>query len=82
MVPYGLGIPMVISMRGALGEGNPAQVPMGRAVRPLLDALGLQAFTVRSPDEVVAAARGVIDLAEGARASSALILESELGGRE
>ncbi len=49
VVPYGLGIPMVISMRGTLGEGNPAQVPMGRAVRPLLDALGLQAFTVRCP---------------------------------
>ena len=82
VVPYGLGIPIVISMRGTLGERNPAQVPMGRAVRPLLDALGLQAFAVSSPDQVVAAVRGVVDLAECARASSALILESELGGRE
>ena len=81
VVPYGVGIPMLISMRGTLGEGNPAQVPMGRAVRPLLDAFGLQWFTARSPEQVAALASGVVELAEGGSASSALILESELGGR-
>ncbi len=30
-IPYAIGIPLVLSMRGTLGEENPAQVPMGRA---------------------------------------------------
>jgi sulfopyruvate decarboxylase TPP-binding subunit len=33
-------------MRGESGEFNPAQVPMGRAVRPILEALGLRYFTL------------------------------------
>ena len=30
-LPYGIGVPMILSMRGTLGEANPSQVPMGRA---------------------------------------------------
>ena len=30
-IPYGIGVPLVLSMRGTLGEANPSQVPMGRA---------------------------------------------------
>lgn len=29
-VPYRLGLPLVVSMRGTLAEANPAQVPIGR----------------------------------------------------
>ena len=55
VIPYGLGIPLVISMRGTLGERNPAQMPMGRATATVLGALGIQAFCGRrsrtgSPD--------------------------------
>src|SRR5260370_18013868 len=35
-VPYRLGLPLVISMRGTLGEANPSQVPLARAPSPLL----------------------------------------------
>ena len=29
-IPYGLGFPLVLSMRGTLGERNPSQMPLGR----------------------------------------------------
>ena len=41
LVPYKIPMLIVISMRGDAGEWNDAQVPMGRAVRPICDAIGL-----------------------------------------
>lgn len=82
VIPYGLGIPIVISMRGTLGEGNEVQVPIGRAVRPLLESLAIQAFSIRAPGEVEAVARGVLRMAAEAKTTAAMILESELGGRD
>jgi sulfopyruvate decarboxylase subunit alpha len=80
-VPYGIGIPLVVSMRGTLGESNPSQVPMGRATPALLDAVGIQAFGVSIPDEAGPTARGVLTLAYEGRASAAVVLEPALGGQ-
>ncbi len=41
IIPYQIPMLMVISMRGDAGEWNAAQVPMGRAVRADLDAIGV-----------------------------------------
>jgi sulfopyruvate decarboxylase subunit alpha len=82
VIPYALGIPIAISMRGTLDEGNPAQVPLGRAVRPLLDSLAIQAFSIRHEHEVAAVTRGVLRMAAEARTTAAMILEPELGGRD
>jgi sulfopyruvate decarboxylase subunit alpha len=79
-VPYRLGIPLVISMRGTLGEANPSQIPMGRAAVPLLSALGIQAFSVRSEAAARQATDGVLTLAYDAGECAALMLEPELGG--
>lgn len=79
-VPYRLGIPLVISMRGGLGETNPSQVPMGRATPALLDALGIQSFSLRDTDRAGVIASGVCGLAFGARECAAVLLEPELGG--
>jgi sulfopyruvate decarboxylase alpha subunit len=80
VVPYRLGIPLVISMRGTLGEANPSQIPMGRATAPLLGALGIQAFSLRSATAVRQAADGALTLAYDAGECVALLLEAELGG--
>jgi sulfopyruvate decarboxylase subunit alpha len=80
-IPYGIGVPLVISMRGTLGESNPAQVPMGRATRSLLDALAIQSFAVADPDEAGPLATGVLTLAYDTGAPAALVLEPELGGQ-
>ena len=50
LVPYKIPVLMVISMRGDGGEWNDAQVPMGRAVRPICDAIGVPHVTVESGD--------------------------------
>jgi sulfopyruvate decarboxylase alpha subunit len=79
-VPYRLGIPMVLSMRGTLGEANPSQVPMGRATVPLLNALGIQSFSLRSAEAARQMTEGVMALAYEAGECAALMLEPELGG--
>jgi sulfopyruvate decarboxylase alpha subunit len=80
VLPYGLGVPLVVSMRGTLGEGNPAQVPMGRATLALLAALDVQAFPLSRPGDASAAARGVLSLALSTGTPAALVLEPQLGG--
>jgi sulfopyruvate decarboxylase alpha subunit len=77
VVPYALGVPLIVSMRGTLGELNPSQVPMGRAAGALLAALGIQAFEVSRPDQVREVARGVVGMA-GAGIAAAMLLGPEL----
>ena len=48
LIPYQIPMLMVISMRGDLGEWNSAQVPMGRAIREILDAIDVPHTTVES----------------------------------
>jgi sulfopyruvate decarboxylase alpha subunit len=79
-VPYRLGLPLVVSMRGTLGEANPSQIPLGRATVQLLGALGVQAFSLRSPTAAVHATAGMLTLAFEAGECAALMLEAELGG--
>jgi sulfopyruvate decarboxylase alpha subunit len=78
VIPYGLGFPVVVSMRGTLGERNPAQMPLGRATVAMLEALGVQAFPLRSPGAVAAVAKGAIGVADGARVLAPILLEPEL----
>lgn len=77
IIPYGLGIPLVISMRGTLGERNPAQMPMGRATAPVLAALGIQAFKVDDPAQIRPTAAGITEMA-GAGVTAAMLLGQEL----
>ncbi|RME98931.1 MAG: phosphonopyruvate decarboxylase, partial [Alphaproteobacteria bacterium] len=44
---------MLVTMRGQEGEGNPAQFPMGRAVRPVFEAMGVTVMEAETPDQVV-----------------------------
>jgi sulfopyruvate decarboxylase subunit alpha len=54
LVPYRIPALVIVSMRGDAGEWNAAQAPMGRAVRPICDALGVPATTVEAADAVEA----------------------------
>jgi sulfopyruvate decarboxylase subunit alpha len=78
VLPYGLGFPVVISMRGTLGERNPSQMPLGRTAVGLLELLGVQAFPLSSRDGVGAVAAGAVAVAEGARVLAPIVLEAEL----
>jgi sulfopyruvate decarboxylase TPP-binding subunit len=78
VVPYGLGFPAVLSMRGALGERNPSQMPLGRATAGMLELLGVQAFSLFAAEDAGAVARGAFAVAEGARVLAPIVLEPEL----
>ena len=78
IVPYGLGVAVVVSMRGGLGERNPSQMPIGRSAVGMLGLLGVQAFTLRRADDVAAVVAGALDVAAGARELAPIILEPEL----
>src|SRR5438874_10643538 len=43
----------LVSMRGDFGEGNPWQFPMGQAVQPVLEAMGVICLRIDRPEEVV-----------------------------
>jgi sulfopyruvate decarboxylase subunit alpha len=59
LLPYEIPVLIVVSMRGDAGEWNAAQMPMGRAVRSIFDAIGVPHWTVESAD----AARETVRLA-------------------
>lgn len=80
LVPASLGVPLIVSMRGTLGETNPAQLKIGQATPVLLKAVGVPTFTARLPAEVVPVIAGITEMAT-AGISAAALLEAELGGQ-
>ncbi|HVC20615.1 MAG TPA: thiamine pyrophosphate-binding protein [Vicinamibacterales bacterium] len=77
LVAYQIPVLAIISMRGDAAEWNWAQVPMGRLVRPALDALGIQHVAIEHHDhaeEAEAAVVAVGTLAFGARVPAACLL--------
>ena len=73
-------IVLVISHRGDLGEFNPAQVPMGQATGPVLDALGIRYLTPPSIAELDAEADGLIKLGYTRSLPVAFVLPPTLTG--
>ena len=86
LLAFQIPVLMVVSMRGDAGEWNSAQVPMGRAVRPVLDALGVSHLSVDRGDEARDAIVSLAQLAFGTRLPTACLLPRRLtspagGGR-
>jgi sulfopyruvate decarboxylase alpha subunit len=78
LIPYQIPVLMVISMRGDAGEWNAAQVPMGRAVAPILDAMGVPYRTVASADAAEETVHLVGRTAFGTRIPGACLLPRSL----
>jgi len=77
-VPFEIPLLIVISMRGDEGEWNAAQGPMGRAVRPILDAIGIAHVTAESPETTAAAVRRAAGTALATRRPAACLLPRRL----
>jgi sulfopyruvate decarboxylase subunit alpha len=67
LIPFQIPMLIVISMRGDAGEWNAAQVPMGRAVEPICDALGLSIAAVDAAETTAATVHRVGLTAFGTR---------------
>jgi len=73
-------IVLVISHRGDLGEFNPAQVPMGQATGPILDALGVRHIRPASIADLEAQGDGLVKLGYTRSLPVAMLLPPELTG--
>jgi len=63
LLPYRIPVLMIVSLRGEPGEWNAAQVPMGRALGAIFDAIGV-AHTLL--DSAGAAADAIAEAADAA----------------
>jgi sulfopyruvate decarboxylase subunit alpha len=75
-VPYQIPALIVISMRGDedATEWNPAQIPMGRAVAPILDAIQIPHETLASPGAAASVIERAGSEAFGGRRMRAVLL--------
>ncbi len=78
LVAYQIPTLLVLSMRGDPGEWNQAQVPFGRAVPQILDALGIQHVTVDRDDAAEETVRLAAKLAFETRCPAACLLPRRL----
>lgn len=79
-VPYQIPFLMLISQRGELGEFNACHIVMGKALRRILEALGIQHYTVNREDELEVVLGGAIKTAYTSEQPVAVILSAALVG--
>jgi sulfopyruvate decarboxylase alpha subunit len=78
LIPFQIPVLVVISMRGDEGEWNAAQMPMGRAVRPICDALGVPHATADTPETAADTVQRVADTAFATRVMGVCLLPRRL----
>lgn len=72
----------LVSMRGEFGEGNPWQYPMGQAVEPVLDAMGVICIRVDSATEFSEAVSAATVMAfQAGNAVAILMTQKFLGAK-
>ena len=79
-IPYQIPFLMLISQRGELGEFHACHVVLGKALRRILEALGIQHFTVNREDELETILGGAIKTAYASEQPVAVILSTTLAG--
>ena len=70
----------LISMRGDFGEGNPWQMPMGKSIRPVLEACDIVCLKVEEPSEVLSTVSAAITMAFQCNESVCVLLGQKLLG--
>ena len=72
----------LVSMRGDFGEGNPWQFPMGQAVEPVLQAMGVMVLRADTPDQVIPTAEAALTMVfQGGNAVAVLLTQKLLGAK-
>ncbi len=72
----------LVSMRGEFGEGNPWQFPMGQAVTPVLEAMGVIVLRAEQPEEVLPTVEAAATMAfQGGQAVAVLLTQKLLGAK-
>jgi sulfopyruvate decarboxylase alpha subunit len=71
---------LLVTMRGQWGEFNPWQVPMGQAVRPALEAVGVKCYAVDKAEEIGETFAAAADFAFNSRVSAAVLIGQRVIG--
>ncbi|HEX2654296.1 MAG TPA: phosphonopyruvate decarboxylase [Xanthobacteraceae bacterium] len=72
----------LVSMRGDFGEGNPWQFPMGQAVQPVLEAMGVICLRVERADEVQSTVDAALTMVfQGGCAVAVLLTQKLIGAK-
>ncbi|MBV8888855.1 MAG: phosphonopyruvate decarboxylase [Alphaproteobacteria bacterium] len=72
----------LLSMRGDFGEGNPWQFPMGQAVEPVLQAMGLICLRIEDPEQVIPTVGAALTMVfQGGNAVAVLLTQKLLGAK-
>jgi sulfopyruvate decarboxylase TPP-binding subunit len=72
----------LVSMRGDFGEGNPWQFPMGQAVEPVLQAMGVTVLRIEREDEVLSTVGAALTMVfQGGTAVAVLLTQKLLGAK-
>ncbi len=75
-------MPMLVTMRGDFGEFNPAQVPMGQATQPVLEAMGTLVNRADKPEDISACVEATLKFAYNTyRATATLIGQRVIGAK-
>jgi sulfopyruvate decarboxylase alpha subunit len=71
---------LLVTMRGQWGEFNPWQVPMGQAVLPALEAVGVKCYAVDKAEEIGETFAAAADFAFNSRVSAAVLIGQRVIG--
>jgi sulfopyruvate decarboxylase alpha subunit len=73
----------LVSMRGDFGEGNPWQFPMGQAVRPVLEAMGVICLQIERHEEVIPTVSAALTMVfQSGQAVAVLLTQKLLGAKQ
>lgn len=73
----------LVSMRGDFGEGNPWQFPMGQAVQPVLEAMGVICLRIERPEEVIPTVGAALTMVfQSGHAVAVLLTQKLLGAKQ
>lgn len=73
-------MPMLVTMRGDYGEFNPAQVPMGQATQPVLEAMGTLVNRADKAEDVGAAVEATLKFAYNTYRPTATLIGQRIIG--
>ena len=79
-IAYRIPCPIIIGVRGDLGEFNPGQVPMGQSTKGILDAMRIPTYSITREDEVEKMTEGALRVCYAAESPVAILVTNELAG--
>jgi sulfopyruvate decarboxylase alpha subunit len=73
----------LVSMRGDFGEGNPWQFPMGQAVEPVLEAMGVICMRIERTEDVIPTVSAALTMVfQSGHAVAVLLTQKLLGAKQ